>query len=90
MERLSLNSVTDSSNERINQELPGFELMFKAEGKIKEARLSAYAASKKVPFKVSVVTGPGGSYKQHDILNVLEKSYAAELIETEGVVWENI
>ena len=29
---VSLNSVTDSSQERISQELPGFELMFRAEG----------------------------------------------------------
>ena len=40
-ERWSLNSMTDSSRERISQELPGFELMFKAEGKVKEARLQA-------------------------------------------------
>ena len=32
-DRVSLNSVTDSSQERISQELPGFELMFRAEGK---------------------------------------------------------
>ena len=31
-DRVSLNSVTDSSPERISQELPGFELMLKAEG----------------------------------------------------------
>ena len=30
-DRVSLNSVTDSSQERISQELPGFELMFRAE-----------------------------------------------------------
>ena len=34
-DRVSLNSMTDSSPERISQELPGFELMFKAEGKRK-------------------------------------------------------
>ena len=26
-----------------------------------------------VPFKVSVVTGPSGSYKEEDILNFLDK-----------------
>ena len=72
-ERWSLNSVTDSSRERISQELPGCELMFKAEGKVKEARLQAYVASKGLPFKESVVTGPSGSYREHDILNCLEK-----------------
>ena len=60
-ERMSLNSVTDSSPERISKELPGFELMFRAEGKVKEGRLSAYVLSKGLPFKVSVVTGPSGS-----------------------------
>ena len=71
-ERWSLNSMTDSSRERISQELPGFELMFKAEGKVKEARLQAYVVSKGLPFKVSVVTGPSGSYREHDILDFLE------------------
>ena len=47
--------------------------MFKAEGKVKEGKLQAYVASKGLPFKVSVVTGPSGSYREHDILNFLEK-----------------
>ena len=72
-ERMSLNSVTDSSPERISQELPGFELMFRAEGKVKEGRLSAYVVSNGLLFKVSVVTGPSGSYREGDILNFLEK-----------------
>ena len=71
--RWSLNSVTDSSRERIARQLPGFELMFKAEGKVVEARLQAHVDSKGLPFKVSVVTGPSGSYREHDILNFLEK-----------------
>ena len=65
--------MTDSSRERISQELPGFELMFKVEGKVKEARLQAYVVSKGLPFKVSVVTGPSGSYREHGILIFLEK-----------------
>jgi len=65
--------MTDSSRERISQELPGFELMFKAEGKVKEARLQTYVVSKGLPFKVSVVTGPSGSYREHDILICLEQ-----------------
>ena len=72
-ERISLNSVTDSSKERIKRELPGFELMFKADGKQKEAKLQAYVASLNLPFKVSVVTGPSGSYREHDIIEFLEK-----------------
>ena len=70
---MSLNSMTDSSTERISKALPGFELMFRAEGKIKDGRLSAYVVSTGLPFKVSVVTGPSGSYREHDILNFLEK-----------------
>ena len=50
-ERWSLNSVTDSSAERVSKELPGFELMFKAEGKVKEAKLQAYVREKGLPFK---------------------------------------
>ena len=65
--------MTDSSAERISEELPGFELMFKAEGKVKEGKLQAYVASKGLPFKISVVTGPSGSYREHDILNFLDK-----------------
>ena len=72
-ERWSLNSLTDSSAERVSKELPGFELTFKAEGKVKEAKLQAYVREKGLPFKISVVTGPSGPYKEHDILNCLDK-----------------
>ena len=65
--------MTDSSRERIARELPGFELMFKAEGKVLEAKLQAHVASQGLSFKVSVVTGPSGSYREHDILDFLEK-----------------
>ena len=72
-ERWSLSSVTDSCIQRVQrEELPGFELMFKAEGKELEARLQRFVAEKNLPFRVSVVTGPSGSYKEHDILNFLE------------------
>lgn len=72
-ERWSLNSITDSSLERIQQRLPGFEIMFKADGKQLEARLKAYVVQKGVPFRCTVVTGPSGSYKEGDILNFLEE-----------------
>ena len=72
-ERWSLNSVTDSSIERVSQVLPGFEIMFKAEGKAKEAKLRAYVVAQGLPFKISVVTGPSGSYREHDILEFLDK-----------------
>ena len=47
--------------------------MFKAEGKQKRDKLRMYVASKNLPFKVSVVTGPSGSYREADILAFLEK-----------------
>ena len=68
-ERWSLNSVTDSCRERIMHQLPGCELMFKAEGKTVERKLQAHVESMCLPFKFSVVTGPSGSYREHDILN---------------------
>ena len=73
-ERWSLNSVTDSCAERVRDELPGFEAMFKFEhrGK-KQAELQDYVDSLNLPFKVSVVTGPSGSYKEEDIIAFLEK-----------------
>ena len=71
-ERWSLNSITDSSKERVRKTLPVFELMFKFEGNDKASELRAYVARKNLPFKVSVVTGPSGSYKEHDILNFLD------------------
>ena len=39
----------------------------------KQAELQAYVDSKNLPFKVSVVTGPSGSYNEEDILAFLEK-----------------
>ena len=71
-ERWSLNSVTDSCEERVRKELPGFELMFRFDGSKKQAELQAYVDSLKLPFKVSVVTGPSGSYKEEDIIAFLE------------------
>ena len=76
-ERWSLNSVTDSCRERVMREVPGCELMFKAEGKKLEGKLKAFAESRRLPFKFSVVTGPSGSYREHDILNHLAPPCAA-------------
>ena len=73
-ERWSLNSVTDSSEDRIKSgQLPGFEVMFKAKGDIKAKRLQEHVDILGATFKVSVVTGPSGSYKEEDILNFLDK-----------------
>ena len=36
-------------------------------------QLRAYADSKHLPFKFSVVTGPSGSYKEGDIIRFLEE-----------------
>ncbi len=62
-ERMSLNSITDSCEERVLRQLPGFELMFKAEGHIVEAKLQKHVLDKGLPFRVTVVTGPCGSYR---------------------------
>ena len=49
-ERWSLNSITDSSYERVKRVLPGFEMMFKAEGHMVERRLKEYVADQRLPF----------------------------------------
>ena len=74
-ERWSLNTLTDSAEEQISDDnMPGFEIMFKAEGKQVEAKLQAYVLKKKIlGMRVTVVTGPSGSYRENDILNFLEK-----------------
>ena len=71
--RWSLNSVTFSSVEKIRHRLPGFELMFQAEGHMLEEQLEMYVFAKGLPFKVTVVTGPKGSYREEHMLNFLEK-----------------
>ena len=73
-ERMSVSSVTDSDEDRIrNEQLPGFEVMFKAQGRKKEQDLQKYAADLGCPFKLSVVTGPSGSYKEEDLLAMQDK-----------------
>ena len=72
-ERWSLSSITDSCSERVQRQLPGFELMFKAEGKRLEPELQRFVADKKLPFRATVVTGPIGIYNEHDILNFLDR-----------------
>ena len=46
--------------------------MFKFDGSKKQAELQAYVDSLNLPFKVSVVTGPSGSYKEEDMIAFLE------------------
>ena len=66
--------MTDSDEERIRRgNLPGYEAMFKAEGNIVAKRLQDFVDHCGTTFKVSVVTGPSGSYKEQDILNFLDK-----------------
>ena len=76
-ERWSLNSLTDSVEEQISDDnMPGFEIMFKAEGKQVEAKLQAYVSKKKIlGMRVTVVTGASGSYRDNDIVNVLENHF---------------
>ena len=73
-ERMSVSTVTDSNEHRIKHEqLPGFEVMFKANGIKKQAELQTYAEGLALPFKLSVVTGPSGSYKEEDLLTMQDK-----------------
>jgi len=44
-ERWSLSTVTASKERRVKKRLPGFEIMFKADGNVKETRLQTHAAS---------------------------------------------
>jgi len=71
---MSVTTVIDSNEDRIRHEqLPGFEVMFKANGKKKAGDLQKYADSLECPFKLSVVTGPSGSYKEEDLLAMQDK-----------------
>ena len=73
-ERMSVSTVTDSNEHRIKHErLPGFEVMFKANGQKKATNLQKYADSLEVPFKLSVVAGSSGSYKEEDLLAMQDK-----------------
>ena len=66
---MSLTTVTDSNEHRIMEgKLPGFEIMFKADGRRLERDLQRYAEGLRCPFRLSVVTGPSGSYKEEDLL----------------------
>ena len=72
--RWSLNSITKSSQSQVRRRLPGFELMFQAEADKQVAlKLQEYVHLKGLPFKVTVVTGSSGSYKEEDILAFLNK-----------------
>ena len=73
-ERMSLSTVTDSNEHRIKHEqLPGFEVMFKADGRKKQEDLQKYAGALKCTFRLSVVTGPSGSYKEEDLILMQNK-----------------
>ena len=72
-ERWSLNSITKSDEEAVRRRLPGFETMWRADGKQVELRLQEYVFAKGLPFTVTVVTGSSGSYKEEDIIVFLEK-----------------
>ena len=66
--------MTDSNEDRMkNKELPGIEIMFKAQGTQKEQTLEEYADSLNLRFKFSVVTEPSGSYKEEDLFDMQDK-----------------
>ena len=70
----SLNSVTDSDEERIQMgNPPDYEAMFKAERNIVAKHLQDFVDHCGTTFKVSVVTGPCGSYREEDIWRFLDK-----------------
>ena len=48
-ERWSLNSITDSNEARLLKRLPGFEMVFKADGHTLEGKLQDYLFSKGLP-----------------------------------------
>ena len=48
-------------------------MMFKAEGHTVEKKLQAYVLSLGLPFKVTVVTGPSGSYREEHIIAFFDK-----------------
>ena len=61
-QRYSLTSVTHSDEDAIRRELPGFEMMFKAEKEKKVFQdLNAFVVNLNLDFRVSVVTGNSGS-----------------------------
>ena len=70
--RSSLNSITMSNAAMVMARPPGFEMMFTAEGHKLEQKLQSYVYAKGLPFKVTVVTGPKGSYREEHLLNFLE------------------
>ena len=47
--------------------------MFTASGHKVEADLQIHVLAKGLPFRVTVVTGPKGLYREEDILNFFEK-----------------
>ena len=70
---MSVSTVTDSNEDRVRREVPGFEIMFKANGKKKQDELQAFADSLNPGHKLSVVTGPSGSYKEEDLIAMQNK-----------------
>lgn len=77
-ERWTGNFTTFSDKQRImDGEIPYVELMFKAEGQLKEARLREHARSRGYGPWLSIATSPKGSYREADVLNFLERHLPA-------------
>ena len=55
-------------------------MMFKAEGHTVEKKLQAYVLSLGLPFKVTVVTGPSGSYREEHIIAFFDKHLEPTLV----------
>ena len=72
--RWTLNVTTFSDKERIRAgELPYAECMYKYDGQQVRQRIQSYVRSRGYETWLSVTTSPSGSYREHDILDFLER-----------------
>ena len=73
-QRWTLNVTTFSDKARILAgERPYAELMFKFDGDVVKRRLQEYVRSRGYPSWLSVTTSPSGSYREHHIMEFLER-----------------
>ena len=70
--RWSANLFTWSNVDRLMTELPGCELMFKADGHELELRLRAHIRGRGYGHWLTVCTSPKASYREEHVLNFLE------------------
>ena len=72
--RWTFQGTTFSNKDRIlHGERPYAQLMFKFDGEIVRGRLQEYIRSRGFPSWFSVTTSPSGSYREHHILEFLDR-----------------